>query len=350
MVDLRRNTHGTEVGASGESGVGQDESPFERLPPAEYTAGGFTFQFSVLRIQETGGNRIIERERPYRDGAKLDDTGSKPRRWTLDAIFNNTIFELQTLDGPARERPDNPPYPDILNGLIGTLAFHETGNLVIPTIGSVRARFESYSRQETYDERDQALVQLVFCEDNEDGVGFLDVKAPSAGANGQRLGDSATFDAQSFGSWSEALTQVQASLIELEELVNAPGNLALDIESAAMRVEGSARRAKRTFSEASRPGRDLFTDPANSRGERKLTRAEDLAARQRNIAGRGRPQLVAIVFTSDTTIFRAAAFIGQDPIELASVNPELDPMFIPAGTPVKVFVTSELLNGSSSAT
>lgn len=351
MVDTNklRDTSGTVTGASGTQGATED-TIFEKYPPAQFTVAGLTLGFPVLTIRQSGGNRIVKRERPYRDGAKLDDTGSEPIIWTLQAIFNNSLLLgsqgeqiLQTINGGL------PLYPDVLNLLISNFDFHETGDLVVPTIGVQRARAQSYDRTEVFDGRDQAIVSFMFCEDNEDSVDFRSITAPSGGANAKRLAATTELDTESFGSLSEALTEVQSSLIELENFVNAPGDAAQDIDAASMRVEGSARRSNRTFSEASRPGRNLFLDPQNSRGPRKMTIAIDLAARQRNEARRGQPTLTNVVFRSNTTIFRIAAFIGQDPFDLIGINPDLDPNFIPKGTLVKVFVTDALLNGASSA-
>lgn len=339
---LLRDTSNQTIGATG-SGPELEDGIFEQYPPCQFTLAGLTLAFPVVRIQEEGGNRIVERERPYRDGAKLDDTGSRAKRWRIDAIFNNSLLEkdIGSINGGL------PLYPDVLNFLIANFDIHETGDLVVSTIGKVRARIESYSRTEDMSERDQAVVSFVFCEDNEDSVDFRSITAPTGAGNAARLAASTELDTQSFGSWSDSLLELQESLLELEELVN--GDTALDIEAAALRIEGAARRSVRTFSEAGRPGRNLFLDPANSRGNRKLTKASDLAARERARARRALPQQMIIVFRENTNIFRVAALLGQDVGDLITINPDIDPGFIPAGTFVRIFVTEALLNGSSSA-
>lgn len=337
-----RNTSGQDTAA------GRPEEPervFERYPPAQFTVAGFTLSFPVLRITESGGNRIVERERPYRDGAKLDDVGSVAKRWTLEAIFENTILEKdqQALNnGEAL-------YPTVLNDLIFNFDIHETGDLVVPTIGTQRVRAESYVRSESAEERDQAIVTFVFVEDNEDGVDFRSISQPTANANARRLADDAELDTQSAGAWDGSLQDLDTATRELENLVNGPGEVAQDVDATALRIQGNARRANNTFSEAGKPGRDLFLDPQNSRGPRDLTKQQDMAAREANKSRRGRPQLIIVVFREDTDIFSIAAFVGQDPNDLLAVNPDLDPFFIPALTGVKVFATEALLNGSSSA-
>ena len=342
MGALNRDTTRVEQGLRGDQGT-YDPEIFSRYPPMQFTVAGLTLAFFALRIQQNGGNRVIERKRPYRKGAKLDSTGSEAIRWTVDVIFNNTIPQLPDINAGL------PMYPDVLNLLLANFDIQETGDLVVTTTGTTRVKAESYSRIEKFDERDQAVVQFVFCEDNEDGVDFRSISAPTAGANGARLANTTTFDTQSFGSISDALLDLEVALIELEALANTPGDVAQDIEAIGLRVEGAARTAERVHSEAGRPGRDLFLDPANSRGYRKLTRAIELAARERNRARRNQPKLVTIVFRESTSIWRVSAIIGQDPVELLEINPGLDPNFIPAQTNIKVFATESLLNGSSSA-
>lgn len=337
------DTHGKDIGTN--ASPSPELGVFERYPPAQFTVAGRTFAFPVVRISESGGNRIVERERPFRDGAKLDDTGSKAKRWTLDAYFENTILEkdLRAINGGLAL------YPTVLNDLIFQFDVHETGDLVVPTVGKQRVRAESYTRNEAMDERDAASVTFVFVEDNEDKVDFRSITAPTANANARRLAQSTDLDAQSSGAWDGSLSDLSESMSDLEDQVNAPGEVAQDVDANAMRIQGNARRANRTFSEAGRPGRDLFNDPQNSRGPRKLARQQDLAGRESNKSRRGRPKLIEVVFGEDTTIFRVAAAVGQDPADLMAVNPELDPFFIPKLTAVKVFATESLLNGSKSS-
>ena len=69
----------------------------------------FAIALPVSRIEEEGGNRLVERERPNRDGAKIDDTGSKAKRWVLTLDYLNGSTE-----------PDFPEdaYPDVVNQLM----------------------------------------------------------------------------------------------------------------------------------------------------------------------------------------------------------------------------------------
>jgi hypothetical protein len=62
---------------------------FEQYPVASFAVRGDPIYFAVESIEEDGGNRIVRRRRPYRDGAKLDDTGSNEKVFTLTARAND---------------------------------------------------------------------------------------------------------------------------------------------------------------------------------------------------------------------------------------------------------------------
>jgi prophage DNA circulation protein len=186
--------------------------------------------FPVQNITETGGNRLVERERPYRDGAKLDDTGSKPKRWSMEILFENTI------DEPGLEINEFDLYPDILDSLIDSFDNHETGDLVVPTRGTVRARIESYTRTEKIDPRDAALLNITFVQDNEDNVDAASFAIISANSNAKRLGEETTFDAQTDEMWDDGLVSVREFTDQLENATNQPGDVADDVDNSASRV------------------------------------------------------------------------------------------------------------------
>ena len=146
---------------------------FEQYPSASWSVGTqVALVFPVTEITEEGGNRIVLRERPYRDGAKVDDIGSKAKSWSLKAIFENTINEGLIQNG-------QPLYPGVLNELIRSFDQHETGDLIVPTVGKVRARAQSYVRTERNDERDYATVEFKFVQDNEDAIDATSFTLPT---------------------------------------------------------------------------------------------------------------------------------------------------------------------------
>jgi prophage DNA circulation protein len=311
---------------------------FPDYPVASFKVGNDEYAFPVVSIQESGGNRIIPRERPYRDGAKLDDTGSRPKEWTMMAIFNNNVALGE--DGVSEVNGDQALYPDILNLLIGIFDVHETGTLVVPTIGGQRVRAESYNRVEQDDLRSTAMVQFTFLEDNEDDVAFRIITAPTANANAQRLAESTTFDAQSLGDWDQSFADLETFTADLQALANSPQDTFNDIVNTNERIKGTAKKTLQLSKQAGVPGRNLMITTNGNRTERKVNEEIAIAARLTNDARRGRPQIITIRVTRNTSLFAVSALTEQDVVDLMDINPTLDPLFIPAKTLVKIFANT----------
>jgi prophage DNA circulation protein len=311
-----------------------DAAVFPKYPIASWEViGSPRLAFPVVSVSESGGNRLVERERPYRDGAKLDDTGSKAKRWELTVLFHNSIEEpgLEVNGGQAL-------YPNTLNSLIDTFELHRTGDLVVPTRGLVRARAAEYRRQEDADNPDSATVTFTFVEDNEDSVDIASFTAPTANADAARLGEQTTFDAQSIGLDSLSLADLNEFAAGLESLANAPGDLLVDLDSQAAIVIGAVNRVAAAFSHPSQEGRDLLDDPESSRTHRKLERLKQIASDSEARSSRGRPRTTTVVVSEDSSLFRVSAALKQSFDDLLVINPRLvNPLFIPAGTPINVF-------------
>jgi prophage DNA circulation protein len=306
---------------------------FEKLVVASWTVAGLpTIYFPVQSIRESGGNRLAIRERPYRDGGKVDDIGSKPRRWSLTSIFENSIKE----EGLP---PTKALYPHVLNRLLESFGKHETGDLVVPTRGRIRARADSYARDEISDSRDHAMVELEFVEDNEDNVDAQSFASPSVGASARRLSETTRFSAQSDGAWSTSLADLNEFVSELEAFANAPGDAVADLDQQAGIVIAATNRAGNAFNDAAE-GSDVLRDPESSQTQRKLLETKDMAGRARANAQGGLPRIVSVTYSNTRTLFSIAAELGQDAAELISLNRVLDPLEVPAGAVVKVYETA----------
>lgn len=301
---------------------------FGRYPVMRWTVGSFRIAFPVERVREAGGNRIIERERPYRDGAKLDDTGSKARRWTADVCFNNQIVEQ------GLEENGLALYPDALNELIRSFDVHETGDLVVPTVGRQRCKAETYDRIETYEERDSAKLCFTWVEDNEDSVDFRQLQAPSAGANATQVALQTVFSAQTEEVWYPSLATFRTFMSQLETAANTPFVVANDVKIAANTIANASLRTARAFQRLGTPGRDQLARPGGNRTERKLVAGQDSAQRTAGEALHGQPRVISIVLTRDSSLFAVAAITRQPLGVLLELNPHLDALFVPAGVVV----------------
>jgi prophage DNA circulation protein len=306
---------------------------YETYPVGSWTAeNAATLAFPVISISETGGNRIIERERPYRDGAKLDDTGRKATQWTITCLFENTITEPGLEINGLKNL-----YPDVLNDLIASFAIHKTGDLVVPTRGTIRARIVDYNRDENTDPRNSARLSIVYKEDNEDSVDANALAAPSASAFAFQLADTAEFSAQNDGMWDGSLQDLKELAANLEGLANAPDNFLLDLEEQAKIIMNTHDKVVQTFSRATVEGRDTFLDPDSSRTRRQLALIKEIAGKTRFEARRARPRLDSRVFENTQSLTSIAAMLAVPIDQLQAANPHLDnPLYIPTGTVVRI--------------
>ena len=312
---------------------GDIETVFEEFPIATWEIGNAgKMAFPVVNISEVGGNRIIRRERPYRDGEKLDDTGSRAKVWVLTAVFENTI------DEKGLEINSDALYPTILDNIIDSFDNHETGDLVVPTRGKVRARAESYDRNDDAAQRDSAVVRFTFIQDNEDNVNAASFSAPTANANARRLGETTTFDAQFDEMWSQNLRNIERSSQKIESVATKPGEVSNDVEDSANVVESSAVTTERSFSKPGKVGRNKLLDPESSKTQRKLVMNRDLAARAKHESRKGRPKIITVVASKDQSLFSIAAFYEQDYMDLLAINPKIgNPNSIPRGTTINIY-------------
>ncbi len=324
--------------------MADDVDIFAQYPVAKWQVGDADpIFFPVMGITETGGNRIIAHERPFRDGAKLDDTGAKPRSWSFTAHFSNRIEEPGTEENPL------PLYPDMLRLLIESFDQHETGNLTLPTIGTVRARAQDYTRKEDPEATDTGLVDLCFVQDNEDALDRALLSPPTVRATVVKLAEQATGSLQRDGVWGEDLRpnehEVQvsdststpsSSLMEtaadIEGLLLAPGRSVADLEST---VRAHQRAVARIMTAAS--GDDTRGGGEAERLLAILLDREAAAAAERTASRpRTRPFVIDVERTS---IYEVSARLHQDAEELLDLNGARidDPFRLDRGQVIRVY-------------
>ncbi|AUX31922.1 MULTISPECIES: DNA circularization N-terminal domain-containing protein [Sorangium] len=305
---------------------------FSQYPPATWEVAGTSVTFQVETLQEAGGNRIIQRERPYRDGAKLDDTGSRAKGWTLSAIFYL---------GGSEPGIDPDQYPDALNRLLASFDEHETGTLTLPTRGPVRCRAESYTRVETSAERDLARVTLTFVQDNEDNTTAASFTAPSARSVVRQQVEEAVFSAQQQGVWSGDLSSLTEFAAELEALINSPFEAVDQIEAKAKAIDSACARVEDAFTGASSrvptPINQLLGLPHAVATLKGLRALRDTSRRGAAEALSSLPRIVTRTFSTTQSLVGLSGELGQPFEELLKINSGINPLLIPPGTPVRVY-------------
>jgi prophage DNA circulation protein len=313
---------------------GLDTAPiFERYECAQWQVGNSpTIYFPVLRITETGGNRIVPQERPFRDGGKLDDTGGKIRQWSIITHFSNRINE------PGTEQNGEPLYPGVLNAMVQSFNEHETGNLILPTIGKVRVRAESYSRVEEYDNVDVGLLDLLFTHDNEDALDRAVLSPPTVIATLTTVAEQALGSLQRDAVWGEDHKSLIEFASEVQSLMLAPGRATADLQSV---VRAHRRAIERVINTASGElGLDTDSQPRGSESERLLRTMLDRLASAEDERGQSRPRTKAFVIDVErTSLYEIAARLNQDAEELLDLNAARvdDPFLLTRGEVIRVY-------------
>lgn len=287
-----------------------------------------TIVFPIVRLIETGGARLVERKRPYRPGAKLDDTGREAYKWKLTAVFDNSITE------EGLEANGAALYPDVLNRLLETVGVGECGTLTLPTRGPMAARFAAYSRVEEAEARDFVIVEMDFWEDNEDKISIEHYAAPRIQASGQTMIEEAIFSAQSEGSWSGSLEDLTELVRGIEGYASAPDDYKRDLEAQANTIMQLHQRVVAANQKVAVTGRDAFLYPSSHKAQRDLATLAEMCAQERQATRRS---MTSIVCGKNQTLADVAIMVGQ-PIEtLLEINLQLeDPFWIEAGTVVRV--------------
>jgi hypothetical protein len=318
--------------------MAEEDGIFGQYPVGAWAAGSMPkILFAVVDITETGGNRIVQHERPYRPGAKLDDTSSKARTWAVTIVFNNSIVEPGIGNDPRRA-----PYPTVLRQLLRSFDIHETGTLTLPTVGDVRCRAETYTRNERAEQIDTATVTVNWVEDNEEALDRAALQPPGVVATLVRLSERTVFTAQAAGVWTSDLANLRERCNELTTLMQAPGRSVADVATVA---RANRRAIENVFAtgrtELGRFG--IISEPRSSGLHDQLATLSDRQARAEDERTASRPRTKAFVVDVEvTSIYEIAARVGQDAAELLDLNAARisDPFDLERGDVIRIFETA----------
>jgi prophage DNA circulation protein len=294
--------------------------------------GGQKLAFPVTKITVSGGNRIIARARPYRNGAKLDNTGQNPHEIRMEVEFNNTIRE-PGLSINAGE----PLYPGIMMWLMWAFENQATGDLEIPTWGPLRAQAGSWDFSEDSSESQCAKASLTFIADNEDDIDAASLGSPTIHATAAQLADTTDWSTKEAAAWDGSVVTFKGAMRQLETLMNAPREMAADIEEQINMVTSSCRSLRMTFKENVDYTRNVMLNPEGNLLERLLVKSESRALMAKAMARREKPKTMTVVFEEDLSMADIAAMLDVSFEDVLYENPQIeDPMFIPRGTPVNI--------------
>ena len=304
---------------------------WEAEPPGSWKVSGKSkINFPVQSIRTGGGHRLQKRERPYRPGAKIDTTGPVPRIYTVIIPIENSI------DEPGVNLP---LYPAALDALVDALESSETGDLVLPMRGKIRAKCETWDFDESPENQDAAILNVVWVTDNEDDVDAQTFESKTANANARRLSETTEFTEQAEGVWDGSLSQLNEFVSEIEGIANLPGETTQDTITRLRIIRRQARRLERVHSDVSQDSKALLLEPDRHTVIRKLREIQDLAGRQEAETLKGRQRTVEFVIIRDRSLQSVATELNQsyeDLIELNQWRVE-DPLLITQGEVIRVF-------------
>jgi len=290
-----------------------------------FKVGGVRVAVPCLQDDVEGGNRIVRFPRPYREGEKLDDTGAEARVWTPVAVFGNNIEE------PGLD-PNVPLYPDLMTAFLRLAGTHETGDLVTPHDGVVRARFAKFKRITPEDLEDFAMVQCTFIEDSEDSVGADAFARPSVSGRHRRLAEETKFSLELEDGWADPILEIQVLASELEGLMRAPGRAVEDAQARFRSLAHSLQSLGQTFLEVTGLAREEGTSPPTCSAELRMHQLLDLSAAAAAERQASAPARVPYIVKQPTTIFYIAARVKQPVEALLDLNWKIeDPFYVKPG-------------------
>jgi len=286
--------------------------------------------FPVQSVRPSGGLRLQKRERPYRPGAKLDTTGPQARTYSVVIPIENSI------DEPGISQPI---YPETLDTLIDALESDDTGDLILPMRGTIRAKCETWDFEESPENQDAAILNVTWVEDNEDDVDQQAFESKTANANARRLAEVTEFDEQREGVWDGSIAQLNEFVSEIEGIANMPGQTAQDIITRLRIIRRQARRLETVFSDEAQDSRALLLEPDRHTVIRKLREIQDLAGRQEAESLKGRPRTVEYVVNRDRSLQSIANELGQSYEDLVELNQWRieDPLLVEEASVIRVF-------------
>lgn len=310
-----------------------DGDPWLKLGPSSYKADGETELFIAWReVGESGGLRVVPRERVWQDSAKLDVTGAMPDTFQLSAVFHNDVSE------PEVDTQNIQIWPDLLEALIKQFKTGKTATLNLPWKRGLRVKPMTWERRAT-SETDRGGEQLTvnFKADNEDNLDREAFEAVSVKATVKRAAEEAVFALEQDGMAGDFVGGILELSADLAGLMNQPAEFAQAIVTQASRLRRAALILIGTYSTPF-PGQDQMNGPDGANARAKLLALLELAAGAEAEARSSLPATRTLLAERRTTIWDIATELGQRARELMSINSAIEDFsLIEKGTAVQVF-------------
>lgn len=317
------------------------------LKPSSWVVPGHEELFlAVLSREKSGGNRLPERKRLYRDGVKLNNTGAEGDDFNVEFIFHNKVTDNGTL---AAKGPQM--WPDRIEAFERSLKAREVGTLNLPWERGIRCRPQTWTRKAMADrDRGGETMTVRFRVDNEESLDAAAIQIASVRASVGRLARETVFNLEREGMsgdlaetrfddedvGTDAVRSLEKLADDLEEALAAPDDYQQTIQERADRLRRATERLERIFTRPFR-GRDQMTQPEGSRARVHLVALRERAAAAGRETRTGIARPIARRFEVPRNIYDVAREFEQEPRRLIALNRHIDDLsHIPAGTPVLV--------------
>lgn len=311
---------------------------FAKWPPMTWTVAGKTHQVAAQSLKRSVSNRLAAHKRPYRRGARHDNTGPDPVSWEVTIVAGVNAHRFY------RQIPED-YYPDGIKALELSANEEETGTLVTP-YGEKRCKLSSVST--IWDRRGEGGVDgqatvIVWVEDNEDDTELAAFEPPQARVAGDGQVDAFLgFAAQSGAGAGDFFDSLKELMRDLKALANYPGETLQQMVARVSGITGAVKSTVEAYASAPFGVRDtasaLLQDPLAGPALRKLEEIVDTACRAAEDEARRTGQARTLRYYDRTvSIFEVSVDVSQSAADLIAINPSLDPYEIPRGRAIAVF-------------
>lgn len=318
--------------------MAEDEEQFAKWALLTWEVEGTRHLVPAVTIKRTHHNRLAPHKRPYRKGARHDNTGPDPVAWEVGVLSGATVHAFF---------PQVPEsfYPSGIKALELSADREDTGTLFTP-YGEKRCKLQdvttTWSRTENGVDAQQTM--FVWVEDNEDDTDLSAFEPPTARVAGDQQVDTFLgFAAQAGAGAGDFFDAIKEGMRELKALANYPGETLAQTVARVSTITNAVKSTYDAYRSAPTAGAAtmsaLLNDPLAGPALRKLEEIVDTAckAAEEEAKRSGSKPRTLKYYDRTVSIFEVAVDVSQGATDLMRLNPALDPYEIKRGTPVTVF-------------
>lgn len=292
---------------------------FDQLPRAAFD----TITFPVRKVTVRGGIRQHDHEFPKAPGAAPEKLGRKLYTISMSAVFYNNLLPPW----------DEGLWPGSLSELFDRFEEQLTSDLVIPTVGTIRAFCTNWTKEMDVKARSGETAELEFKEDQASDYlleGIINVRAQSLLSQGQAIATAASL-ARVPGPFAALVAQINelTAILDRAEL-----NTGL-AQAKVAGVLGSFARLDAQVGALSDPGNYMLLEVFLDAWSQTQTIQGDLLRQSVPLLDYTVPRLMSV-----TDVSRAIYGDASRATDILGLNPIEDAFAIRPGTVVRAYSPS----------